>query len=206
MAVNFDSLNRLHIGLRVLISLVPVLIIGVIFYVALVGPKFKKIKSLKAEIRKLDADIETDRQSLGPLPPNEMLTKATNEYADIMKYVPRDAETSSLLTAISDITRLSGLKLINWSPFKLEKNSNGIVYTTDIKFEMIGTYHQFGDFLSRLARIERIVNVKTALLTAGFTYDHKPFELTEGYVLSILVKIHAYSAVEGAIGLPTGFK
>jgi len=52
-----------------------------------------------------------------------------------------------------------------WEPLPRAEHSSGILFETRVKLDIRGSYHQLGDFLSRITSLNRIVNVSQMSLT-----------------------------------------
>lgn len=78
-------------------------------------------------------------------------------FSSLLKQLPTTHETPGLLDDVTYVGTTSGLTFIriNWEP-EIEKE----FYTElPIKIEVIGDYHQFGNFVSEVAKLPRIVSL-----------------------------------------------
>ncbi|AWB66490.1 pilus assembly protein PilP [Saccharobesus litoralis] len=79
------------------------------------------------------------------------------EFAQLLKRLPTEHETPGLLDDVSFVGTTSGLTFtkINWEN-ELEQK----FYTElPLRLEVIGGYHEFGEFLGRVAALPRIVTL-----------------------------------------------
>ncbi|MBF0337120.1 MAG: type 4a pilus biogenesis protein PilO [Nitrospirae bacterium] len=158
--VTLESINKLHPGVRVLIALIPLIIILLVFYFAFSKPKYAQIKKLKSEIKKLDSEIADAQKMVEQLPAlKAKLAMAEKEYEQIKRQLPEESEISSLLKMVSDQGRYSGLKINLWEPKPKSNHPSNIVYVIPVNVSMNGSYHELGNFLSRLTALDRIVNI-----------------------------------------------
>ncbi|MBF0518998.1 MAG: type 4a pilus biogenesis protein PilO [Nitrospirae bacterium] len=165
--VNID-INKLPQWQKILIVVLPFILIAVPFYLVVVGPKTTEISKLQKDIKSVDEKIAKAQKQVANLPKlKEQLALAIKAYAEIKKRLPEESEISGLLKQISDECKLSGLAIGRWEPQGKSEHPSGILFETRVKIDMRGTYHQLGDFLSRLTSLERIVNVSQIVLSPG---------------------------------------
>ncbi|MBF0537833.1 MAG: type 4a pilus biogenesis protein PilO [Nitrospirae bacterium] len=192
MPVSLESINKLHPGVRALIALIPFFIIALVFYVAFYNPKSTQIKKLKTEIKKLDGDINDAQEKVARLPMlREQLARAEKEYEQIKRQLPEESEISTLLKMVSDQGRYSGLKINLWEPKPKSNHPSNIVYTIPVNVSMNGSYHELGNFLSRLTALDRIVNISQITLSS-------PVFGTEDVSLTIQLVANTFSAIAAA--------
>ncbi|MBF0343974.1 MAG: type 4a pilus biogenesis protein PilO [Nitrospirae bacterium] len=189
MAITLDQINKLHPGMRVLIAFIPFFIIGLVFYIAFYNPKYTQIKKLRIEIKKLDGEIADAQKLAEKLPQLRIkLAAAEKEYALIKRQLPEESEISNLLKTVSDQGRFSGLKINTWEPKPKSNHSSNIVYVIPVNVSMSGSYHELGNFLSRLTALDRIVNVSLIEL-------REPAFAQEDIKLSIKLIANTFSAI-----------
>ena len=102
------------------------------------------------------------------------------EFSELLKKLPTETETPGLLDDITYIGTSSGLtfKKINWeSPVERE-----FYIELPLKLEVVGGYHEFGEFLSKVAALPRIVTLH------NFSVKGQGEQLT----LSLLAKTYRY--------------
>jgi type IV pilus assembly protein PilO len=88
------------------------------------------------------------------------------KFSQLLKQLPTSNETPGLLDDLSYVGTTSGLTFlkIGWLP-EVEKE----FYTElPIKIEVIGTYHEFGQFVGKVAQLPRIVSLHDfSILSSG---------------------------------------
>lgn len=91
----------------------------------------------------------------------ELFTKQIEEaetlFAQQLKSLPNSHETPGLLDDITFVGTTSNLDFVNlnWQP----EITKEIYIELPISIEVIGNYHEFGDFVSKIAGLPRIVTV-----------------------------------------------
>ncbi|MBQ4832627.1 type 4a pilus biogenesis protein PilO [Pseudoalteromonas sp. MMG010] len=87
---------------------------------------------------------------------NQMV-QMEDEFSQLLKRLPTSNETPGLLDDLSYVGTTSGLTFlkIGWLP-EVEKE----FYTElPIKIEVVGAYHEFGNFVDKVAQLPRIVSL-----------------------------------------------
>ena len=160
------DLDKLPQWQRILIIVLPLILIAVPFYLVIYSPKTAEIKKLGAAIKTLDDEIGKAQKKVANLAKlREQLAQAEVDYVEIKRQLPVESEISSLLKQISDDCKRSGLVIALWEPLPRAEHSSGILFETRVKLDIRGSYHQLGDFLSRITSLNRIVNVSQMSLT-----------------------------------------
>ena len=87
----------------------------------------------------------------------EQMIEAENLFATQLKSLPESHETPGLLDDITFVGTTSGLNFVklNWQP----EITQEIYIELPIDIEVIGTYHEFGNFVSKIAGLPRIVTL-----------------------------------------------
>lgn len=114
----------------------------------------------------------------------EQMITMEDEFSQLLKRLPTSNETPGLLDDLSYVGTTSGLTFlkIGWLP-EVKKE----FYTElPIKIEVVGTYHEFGDFVGKVAKLPRIVSLHDfSILSSGnkqltFSVIAKTYRYEEG--------------------------
>ena len=96
----------------------------------------------------------------------QQMIEMEDKFSQLLKRLPTSNETPGLLDDLSYVGTTSGLTFlkIGWLP-EVEKE----FYTElPIKIEVIGTYHEFGEFVGKVAQLPRIVSLHDfSILSSG---------------------------------------
>lgn len=87
----------------------------------------------------------------------QQMIEMEEKFSQLLKRLPTSNETPGLLDDLSYVGTTSGLTFlkIGWLP-EIKKE----FYTElPIKIEVVGTYHEFGDFVDKVAQLPRIVSL-----------------------------------------------
>lgn len=142
--------------------------IGIVFFVSLlliglgywliVKKNFEEYDRLKAEEVTLKADFEVKQRQASNLNAyrNQMVIMQ-ERFGNMLKQLPTQNEMPGLLEDISKTGIASGLTFELFAP--LPEVQHDFYIEVPIKIGVVGNYHQFAVFLSRVAQMNRIVTL-----------------------------------------------
>jgi type IV pilus assembly protein PilO len=87
----------------------------------------------------------------------QQMKEAEALFANQLRRLPESHETPGLLDDITFVGTTSGLKFVklNWQP----EITREIYIELPIDIEVVGSYHEFGNFVSKIAGLPRIVTL-----------------------------------------------
>ncbi len=127
-------------------------------YVGLISDKLTTLERVVAE----EVTLKQQYQSKYHVAANlelfeQQMIEAEELFATQLKSLPESHETPGLLDDITFVGTTSGLDFVklNWQPEVTQE----IYIELPIDIEVIGTYHDFGNFVSKVAGLPRIVTL-----------------------------------------------
>lgn len=114
----------------------------------------------------------------------QQMIEMEDKFSQLLKRLPTSNEIPGLLDDLSYVGTTSGLTFlkIGWLP-EVEKE----FYTElPIKIEVVGTYHEFGEFVGKVAQLPRIVSLHDFSITSSgekqltFSVVAKTYRYEEG--------------------------
>ncbi len=192
-ASQFEDLELDNIGqwppaaklvLTVFLSLV---VIG-LGYVGLVSGKIDQLDRVTAEEQTLKDSYRTKYHVAANLELfRAQMIEAEDIFANQLRSLPNSHETPGLLDDITFIGTTSGLEFVKleWQP----EISKEIYIELPIDIEVNGSYHSFGNFVSKIAGLPRIVTLH------DFTIDIKAIS-TEVLNLKLEAKTYRYQGAD----------
>jgi len=148
-----SKVQRIAIWVGVLI-----LLIGVFVYFSYL-PKLKKIDQLKANLTKIEKELEIAKRNARQL--NEFRKKmqdAEEQFKIVMRALPENEEIPTLLTGISKAGTDSGLNFVLFQPKPDEKKD--FYAEIPVAMTVTGDYHGVATFFESVAGLNRIVNIR----------------------------------------------
>ena len=135
-----------------------ILLIGAFVYFSYL-PKFKKIDQLKANLTRIEKELEIAKNNARQL--NEFRKKmqdAEEQFKIVMRALPENEEIPTLLTGISNAGTDSGLNFILFQPKPDE--TKDFYAEIPVAMTVTGDYHGVATFFESVAGLNRIVNIR----------------------------------------------
>lgn len=157
--------------IKVLVGLVCAAVVAGICYYAIISSKLPLLEKAQEDEIELRQTFEAKyRVAVNLSAYEDQLERMRNDFSSMLKSLPTSNETPGLLDDVTYVGTDAGLsfKLLNWQQ-EIPKE----FYTElPIQIEVSGSYHEFGEFSSKVANLPRIVtlhdfdiNVKQGELT-----------------------------------------
>ena len=140
-------------------------------------PVLQKAEADEADLR---SQFESKQQRAANLDAyRTQLAEMERTFGSMLRQLPGKTEVPNLLVDISQTGLAAGLseKLFQPGPEK----SNGFYAELPIKIKLVGSYHQFGAFVSGIAALPRIVTLHDIEITPVDTktgYDNLTMDVT----------------------------
>jgi type IV pilus assembly protein PilO len=147
----------------------------------------------KAEADEMDlrAQFETKQQRAANLDAYKLqLTDMERDFGAMLRQLPGKTEVPNLLVDISQTGLSAGLQEKLFQPGG--EKSNGFYAELPIHIRLVGSYHEFGSFVSGIAALPRIVTLHDIQIT--------PVDATKGYdnlIMDVTAKTYRYIEDEG---------
>jgi type IV pilus assembly protein PilO len=172
-----EKIEKLTKTQRILASIgVIVLIIGAFVYFSIL-PKIEQINKLSKEYDELNAKVikmKADASQLAMY--RNMMKDAEAQFRVVRKALPDNKEIPALLTSISQSGHDSGLEFLLFEPQNEEMKD---FYTEiPVSISVSGNYHNVGLFLSKVASLPRVVNVRNLQMTPLAAKEKEEASLT----------------------------
>jgi type IV pilus assembly protein PilO len=159
----FDGLELDNIGqwpkaAKIVLSIFLVILVLGLGYVLMISDQIEQLKRVTVEETTLKQQYQAKYHIAANLELFEQqMIEAEAMFANQLKSLPESHETPGLLDDITFVGTTTGLNFVklNWQP-EIEQE---IYIELPIDIEVIGTYHEFGQFVSRIAGLPRIVTL-----------------------------------------------
>ena len=149
-----------------------------IFFV--IRPLFHKSSDLKMRIVAVEKNIDDVTQNISTLPKTEKkLEDLKSEQALYEKSFPKEEEVPSLLESLSRVAASSSVDIIAIKPIKIEPNyiekNPKPFHEIPIELQAKGGYHQIGQFINKLERLDRFMEVKDLKISQDNTTPRRHY-------------------------------
>jgi type IV pilus assembly protein PilO len=156
------------------------------------------LQKAEADERDLRSQFENKQQRAANLDAyRAQLGEMERSFGAMLRQLPGKTEVPSLLVDISQTGLAAGLQEKLFQPGS--EKSNGFYAELPIKIKLVGTYHQFGNFVSGIAALPRIVTLHDIQITP--VTDNK----NGGYdnlTMDVTAKTYRYIEDEGGRAAP----
>lgn len=154
--------NLIKIAVVIFLSL---LLIGVGYWLIAKG-NFEQYDTLKVQENTLKSDFELKQRQASNLQAyRNQMTIMEERFGNMLKQLPTQNEMPGLLEDISKTGIASGLAFELFAP--LPEVPHDFYIELPIKIKVVGNYHQFAVFLSRVAQMSRIVTLHDFVIGRG---------------------------------------
>ncbi|MEE2023404.1 MULTISPECIES: type IV pilus inner membrane component PilO [Alkalimonas] len=163
--LTLDNMGTWPPVVKLIFAVVVALAIAALSYYLMVSNKIEALNAAQRQELQLRQEYRTKYASAVNLEPyKQQMAEMERSFSFLLKQLPATHETPGLLDDITYVGTTSGLSFvrINWMP-EIEKE----FYTElPIRIDVIGDYHQFGNFVSEVARLPRIVSLHDFTIAA----------------------------------------
>ena len=156
--LDLENMGSWPAAAKLIFAVILAALVSILSYFLLVDSKIDELASAQTkevELRQLYRTRYASAVNLDLY--KQQMIEMEQTFSFLLKQLPTTHETPGLLDDITYVGTTSGLTFIriNWEP-EIEKE----FYTElPIKIEVIGDYHQFGSFVSEVAKLPRIVSL-----------------------------------------------
>jgi len=156
--LDLAEMGNWPIAAKGIVALLLALLVGFLSYTLMVSDKITQLDSEEArELELRDTYRVKYAQAVNLELYKQQMEEMEKTFSFLLKQLPATHETPGLLDDITYAGTSSGLTFlkINWLP-EVEQE----FYTElPIKIDVVGDYHQFGNFVSEVAKLPRIVSL-----------------------------------------------
>ena len=183
--LDFEQIAIWPFEVKTVVALFIVIIVSAISYFGIVSPKLPMLDAAETKEAELKLQFEAKyRLAVNLAAYKDQLKKIEDDFSSMLKSLPTRNETPGLLDDITYVGTSAGLtfRLINW------QNEIPKEFYTElpIKIEVSGGYHNFGEFVSKVAGLPRIVTM----------HDFEMHSEQSGLRLSLLAKTYRTATTE----------
>ncbi|TMM43936.1 type 4a pilus biogenesis protein PilO [Colwellia ponticola] len=170
-AAQFDNLELDNIGqwpsaAKLLLAAFLAVMVTFLGYVLLISDKMTQLERISSEEKTLKDAYRTKYHVAANLTLfRAQMVEAEATFANQLRSLPNSHEIPGLLDDITFVGTTSGLDFVKleWQP----EISKEIYIELPIDIEVIGSYHSFGQFVSKIAGLPRIVTLHDFKISTG---------------------------------------
>jgi type IV pilus assembly protein PilO len=153
------SLNRLPLAGKVGVGAVLCALLAVAYYVLLHTDVAARIDRERAQTSELEAELSRQRQSQASyFADRDELALRQQKQRELNKVLPTDTEAATFLSAIQQVSNISGIDLKEWTP--QEEVTQTFYAKVPMKLQITGHFHQIAKFIYEIGKQDRIINME----------------------------------------------
>ena len=156
--LDFEQIALWPKEVRIVVALFVAVLIGALSYYFIVNPKLPILDAAEIKEQELKLQFEAKSRIAYNLQAyKDQLARIEKDFSSMLKSLPTSNETPGLLDDITFVGTTSGLsfKLLNWQ----QEVPKEFYTELPIQIEVSGDYHNFGEFVSKVAALPRIVTL-----------------------------------------------
>jgi len=170
--MNLQELNELDLEdlgnwpkpAKIAINVIFSVLIAMLFYWMFIASSLQALENIEKKEASLKLQFEGKARLAGNLGLyTEQMSEMENLFNHMLKQLPSKSETAGLLDDLSYIGQHNGLQLRKFKWLKEVKRD--FSYEVPVSLEVIGTFHQLGQFTSDIAALPRIVTLEDFTIT-----------------------------------------
>jgi type IV pilus assembly protein PilO len=153
-----DNVGQWPKAAKITLAVFIAIVVFVLGYFLLISDKITTLDNYAAEEVTLKSQYKIKYHVAANLELFEQQMKEAEAlFANQLRSLPESHETPGLLDDITFVGTTSGLKFVklNWQP----EITREIYIELPIDIEVVGSYHEFGNFVSKIAGLPRIVTL-----------------------------------------------
>lgn len=157
-SLNAENYGSAPLPVKIFVVAMMVAILAVLAWIVLISKKLDEIKAAEAEkVTLLQTYKEKESKARHLEEYKDQVVQMEADFAELLNQLPKDTRVSELIEGINMVGNGSGLR---FQDITVEKEVEQEFFIEQpIKITSIGEYHQFGDFVSGIARLPRIITM-----------------------------------------------
>jgi type IV pilus assembly protein PilO len=156
--LDFNEMGEWPIPVKlVAVLLVGILVLGGVYYVDTMD-QMARLAVVEAKEQELRLDFQTKQQKAANLDAyRQQLAEMQESFGAMLRQLPDKTEVASLLVEVSQTGLGAGLEFELFQP--AAEVPKDFYAELPIQIKVVGTFHEFGNFISGLAALPRIVTI-----------------------------------------------
>lgn len=158
------SLSKLSLPAKFGFGVFLVVIVAVGYYLVLHTDVSAKIESETRRSKELETQMASLRQAEASyIQDREDLAMRQQKQRELNKVLPAETESAAFLSAIQQVSNISGINLKAWQP--QEEVPATFYAKVPMRLELSGKFHQIGKFMFEIGKQDRIINLENVELS-----------------------------------------
>ena len=165
-----ENLENLEPSRKIAIAIGVPLLVLLAYYFLIVSPRTVRTAQLSTHIEEMQQERDQKKFEAEQMPERQKEVDALDKQLKFaLTRLPDEKEIPELLSSISNLGRDSGLEILVFR--QLPEGYQEFYAEVPVEMQVRGNYHQVAQFLDRVGKLDRIVNVSNIALKAPKNVD-----------------------------------
>lgn len=165
-----EGLENLEPSRKIAIAIGVPLLVLLAYYFLIVSPRTVRTAQLSTHIEEMQQERDQKKFEAEQMPERQKEVDALDKQLKFaLTRLPDEKEIPELLSSISNLGRDSGLEILVFR--QLPEGYQEFYAEVPVEMQVRGNYHQVAQFLDRVGKLDRIVNVSNIALKAPKNVD-----------------------------------
>ena len=165
-----ENLENLEPSRKIAIAIGVPLLVLLAYYFLIVSPRTVRTAQLATHIEEMQQERDKKKLEAEQMPERQKEVDALDKQLKFaLTRLPDEKEIPELLSSISNLGRDSGLEILVFR--QLPEGYQEFYAEVPVEMQVRGNYHQVAQFLDRVGKLDRIVNVSNIALKAPKNVD-----------------------------------
>lgn len=160
------------------------------------GPMKAKHETLSGEYEKMAAELEKARKTVGDLARlEEEYERLHVKWVAAQSLLPQQEEVARLLRKVTRAGNQAGVEFMLFEPQPVVARE--FIKENPVKIRVRGQYHELGAFLSKVANLDRIINVSNMHISPYAEQPGEKGKVVTSHTIEAEMVMTAYTLLEG---------
>ena len=165
-----ENLENLEPSRKIAIAIGVPLLVLLAYYFLIVSPRTVRTAQLSTHIEEMQQERDQKKFEAEQMPERQKEVDALDKQLKFaLTRLPDEKEIPDLLSSISNLGRDSGLEILVFR--QMPEGYQEFYAEVPVDMQVRGNYHQVAQFLDRVGKLDRIVNVSNIALKAPKNVD-----------------------------------
>lgn len=165
-----SNLENLEPSRKIAIAIGVPLLVLLAYWFLVVSPRMSRTSQLAAHIEEMEQERDKKKFEAERMPERQKEVDALDKQLKFaLTRLPDEKEIPELLSSISNLGRDSGLEILVFR--QMPEGYQEFYAEVPVEMSVRGNYHQVAQFLDRVGKLDRIVNVSSIALKVPKNVD-----------------------------------
>ncbi len=189
--LDFNNLGEAPLPVKAVLIVLLCLALGYGWYHFSTSGQIEQLRTAERKETELRQSFETKQKKAGNLDAYKMqLAEMDESFGALLKRLPNRTQVDSLLIDVSQTGLAAGLEFELFQPTGEQARDFYAEYPINVR--VTGQYHQFGEFISGLAALPRIVTIHNIAIQSRAQGGRGAVSPGDSLVLNATVKTYRY--------------